>query len=145
MKKWLFQLLVLSSFSVMSAEEEVLFTYLGTEEGYEAYYACSYAQEQAELYLKGLGAKDIKLECSGGLRGPYDWHDPLKLRASFNMTPVEGEVIFKSEHLFTACAMNTRLIKKIIEVVPGITLLEKRDKCGHPRNPYYFKLKVVRN
>ncbi|GEM_PF-6532437 len=144
MKKLIFQAIFFASFTAFSAEQEVQFIYYGTEEDYEAYYACSYASDQADIYLKSMGATDIKIDCKGGLRGPYDWHDPLKLVASFNYAPLSQEVEIKSDHLFTACAMNTRMIKEFVKVIPGVSILEKRDKCGHPRNPFYFKLLINR-
>jgi len=146
MKKWIFPLLF--SFSVFATEQEVQFTYLGTEEDYEAYYACSYAKEMAEKYLKIMGVTDIEVLCTGGLRGPYDWQDPLKLTASFNYPSVTQSQVqtveIKSDYLFTACAMNTRMIKKFIEAIPNISVVEKRDRCGDPKNPFYFKLNIQR-
>lgn len=134
-------LFILFSPLTYALERSVVFDYTGKENGYEAYYACSWAVEEAHRYLKVLGTADVTVECDGGII-PSDPSRPMKLTASFNVLPPETQIIeVKPDPWFTTCSLSSRMIKAFLTVMPHLTIIEKRDRCSHPRNPFYFKLK----
>lgn len=122
--------------------ETLTFKYQGLEEGYEAIYSCPYVKEQAQNYLTAFGANDLIINCEGGLVDVFK-KGPLKVTAQFKRQSAPSEVNIKSDSQFSACPMNTRLIKAIISTLGNYTVVEKKDRCSHPRNPFFFKLKLT--
>lgn len=142
MKTWIVFFGAIFSLQIFAVEESVVLLYTGQEEGeYEAYYSCTYAREQAQRYMTLMGLIDQEIHCDGGLISAPHNVKVMKLTMNFNLPQnLKKEVEIKSDHLFTACALNTRIINELLNDLPQIKVLQKRARCGDPKNPFFYKL-----
>jgi hypothetical protein len=130
-------------FSTNSFAAKVSFTYFGNEGGANTFYACSYAESQAEYYLKTFGAENIQIYCGGGITS---WSVmPISLRAEFDLPVLMGtteSVEITGEPSSPACGINTMMIKKFLEVMNNVQVLHKNDSCAFSHSNYSYKLKI---
>lgn len=102
-------------------EQDLNFVWFSNEDSY----SCSYAEQQAQKYLRALGAQDIRMKCFGGIdfSTPMWTWGSLTLKAQFSAykvfdgakTPVTYQnVAFNGRD---SCAFNLSLLKGVLEKV----------------------------
>jgi hypothetical protein len=141
MKKILFALGLL--FSIESFAAKVSFTYFGNEAGRQSYYACSYVEDQAQIYLEQFGAQNISLSCSGGIT-PWSVM-PVSLTAEFDLPVLTGKIEYldiSGDTWSPACGMNTRMIREFLKVMKNVEVLKRNDACAFSNSNFYYQFKI---
>ncbi len=147
MKKLLSALLV--TLSIPSFAAHFSFTYFGNEGGFgnQNYYACSYVEDQAHMYLEMLGATQVEVRCSGGI-GPGWYTGPVNLDATYDLPVVTGahvDILEISGDAFNpSCGLNVRILSEILKTTPYVQVLKKDDHCPFADSNYYYTLNVTR-
>lgn len=102
---------------------------------HNAYYACSYAEGQANKILKTLGGNVLETSCSGGI--DHDMFLPLSMEGSFILEPQGGKtVVIRGRE---ACDFNVKLIKEILSVV-SVASVKASNTCWDASGNYKFEV-----
>lgn len=124
----------------------ISFTYFGNEGGRQTYYACSYAEDQAQSYLELLGATNIDVRCSGGISNGWSMQ-PVSLRASYDLPVVVGTSVeaveIKGDSFNPACGLNVRIIKEALKTFTNVEVVKKDDSCAFATSNYFYKLNIA--
>ncbi len=144
--------LILTTLSVGSAKADTFsFSYSGWGTWEQTYYTCSAAEDILEGHLEKLGARGVRVSCSGGLENwGNQWRTmPLSLRATYSVAPTTGgtrSVRFASRGgRSTGCDFNTRLLNKLIPRFPEVQVVSKRDRCNGSNARWEYVLAVPNN
>ena len=116
-----------------------------------SYYACSYAEGQAQKFLRALGAQEIATDCRGGIEtGTPQWSwAPLNLKAQYvsavqsengNEPVTNQKVILRGSE---SCEFNVKLIEKILANVDH-KLIKKSSTCFDARGSFRYEVEVLK-
>lgn len=110
---------------------------------FRSYYACSYAETQAVNYLKQLGARNIRVSCSGGL--PH--MDAIFLRATFRAAVQGGQSTATWQAVKIrnrdACDFNERLVRELLPEF-SIRNVYKSGTCWDSQGRFTYNLSVLK-
>ncbi|MCB0348711.1 MAG: hypothetical protein KDD37_07740 [Bdellovibrionales bacterium] len=133
--------LMLLSFNVFAdgvemVENESVFTY----NSHLAFYACSYAERQAEKYIEQMGGEVVKIRCTGGL--PDSRYVSLRLKfVSYKSTnsadAINSEWINVKLRGNESCEFNKKLIEHLLPQFETRNLLAK-EFCDVARGRYLY-------
>lgn len=148
MKKLLVLAAMALSLNSFAADVNVSFTHWGNNSGNQSYYACSYVEDQAHMYLDLFGATDVQVNCTGGIQNSW-YMQPVSVRASFNLPILSGtelveNVTIKGDAFRPACALNVQMIREFLKVMPHISVIKKSDSCAFFSSNYFFELAIQR-
>ena len=146
MKKLFTLAMIMVSVSAL-AKESISFTHYGHNGGSQSYYACDYAQSQAETYLQVFGARNIEVSCSGGINS-WGMPQPVSVSADFDLpnltTQASEKVEVEGDSSSPACGLNVQMIKAYLSVFKNIQVVKKSDSCAFTTSNYYYLLNITR-
>jgi hypothetical protein len=125
------------------------FSYSGWGTFEQTYYTCSAAEDILEDHLETLGAKNVRVSCSGGLENwGNQWRTfPLNLRATYINTSTGATTrnvrITSSSGRSNGCDFNTKLLNKLIPKLGNVQVTSKRDRCIGESSRWEYNLVVT--
>lgn len=131
------------SFASIASTKNFNFHYSGFEGRNRVYLSCSYAKYQTEKFLTQIGAKEISVQCYGGLQN--SWFSPIRINASYqiiNFEPEDDNLVIKS-HFDSNCFFDTRLLSSLLEKQEHLEITRKRTSCFNSDSRYFYFLKFI--
>jgi hypothetical protein len=152
MKKFIFIAFftALSAFAGNEGSQGAVFnyTFFGNTAGRYTMVACDYATPLAQKWMEALGAKDVSVQCSGGIQ-PYGVF-PLNLRATYTAPVLTGTTrtaVFTIESgTFPGdsnCDFDTSLMGALLADFSNAHVTGRRDGCFNSDSPYRYDLSVT--
>ena len=147
MKKLIAAVLCALSLSAVAATETVKFSHNGIETWGRSYFSCDTVEAQTERALKALGATQINVDCTGGIRPGQMWL-PVSVTASFEVAALQGNETavtktIKSRPGQESCSMNVLIMKSVLPKFSNVTVLEKRDRCSSPNTRWSYTVSIL--
>jgi len=157
MKKFLTALLIsLSSVSAFAATDALGkpvfdFTFFGNTAGRFTMVSCDYATDLARDWMTKFGARDLDLQCTGGIQ-PYGTITPLNLRVAYTPTnvtapnPTHQETITIESGGFPGesnCDFDTMLMRAMLRDFANVRMNHQSDACFDPQSRYRYDLTVT--
>lgn len=136
-----------SAFSLKAAAETVTWTPQTAKVSYtnmRAFYSCDYAESQTEHYLELLGARDIKVRCTGGLPD----FQSVNLTAEFlapviSTDGVEAEWQAVTLKARESCDFNETIAKRVMKYFPT-RANEAQSSCWASEGSFSSTLEVLK-